>query len=264
MPKGESYMRKLIAAALAATLALSLCACGRRLPFQRADPATAAVGRTERQEPPATVAPASRKAAASAPVIDGSATTAPASTPAPTKPAVTTEPVAATQAAATTQAITTTAVPTTLPRPFGGAEIVLGGPNRSLDEELSKNPHTVYALDMNGRRFDFQPRAYTGGSFAVDVYLDNRDGSFTKLDTFTCANPGVDGKYSIVLVTPASTVTRDERQKLTLVENVYRFELSPAAERYAVRMQASHAPYPATVYYALDMNRAGGFVRFIP
>lgn len=233
-------MRKVIAAALTATLALLLCACGRA-----AGPVTT---------PETTTTPEATTAAETTAIPETSITP---TTPAATRPLTKTQAAAATQAPATTAATTTA---TTLARAFGGAETVLGGPGRGIAEDLRKSPHTVYAVDMGGRRFGFQPRAYSpGAGFAVDVYLDNRDGSHTKIDTFTCASPGVDGKLSIVLVTPDSTVTKDERQNLTLVENVYRFELSPPDGRYSVRLLESHAPYALTAYYALDGVR---FVKF--
>ena len=269
-------MRKTIlaAAALAAALALTLCACGWQRPARQAG-ATTAYDLTEQQAPlPATEAAASKKSAVpAAAAVRGAtaattkATTTAITTTATTQPQTATQQIAATiqpvPTTATTKSITTipatTVPPTTLP-PFRGAEIVLAGPGRGIDESLHRDPHAVYAIDMGGRRFDFQPRAYSpGGAFAVDVYLDNRDGSYAKLDTFTSTAPNA-GVYSIVLVTPDSAVTLDDRQNLTLITNVYRFELSTGGARYSVRYLATHAPYALTAYYGLD--GAGRFSRF--
>jgi len=246
-------------AALAAALALLLGACGWQRPSQPAG-ATTAYDATEQRAPfSATGAAASRKAAAtSAPAADSTAptTTAPAAQPQATQPTTTT------QLSTTTQ--TTTAQTAAAPaQPFGGAELVLATPGQVIDESLHRSPHAVYAADLGGYRFAFQPRAYNpGGSFDIDVYLYNRDGSYSRVDTLTSAAQNA-GVYSIVLVTPNSAVGKDERQNITLISNVYRFEISTAQARYSVRYVANHAPYALTAYYALDAERLrAGAVKF--
>ena len=148
------------------------------------------------------------------------------------------------------------------PPPFGGAEIVQYIPGQTIDESLYQNPHTVYAIDMVGG-FHFQPRPYRAGkAFTVDVYLDNLDDSYPRVATFTNSSMSGDGKYSIILVTPSSVVTRDE-QGAALLRNVFRFEYSLNDGRYTARPVASHVPCAPNVYYALDMARINaGTVKF--
>ena len=161
----------------------------------------------------------------------------------------------------TTRPVSTTAT-TVTQRAFGGAPIMLGTPSRSLEESLSKTPYTAYALDLAGHRFAFQVQPYVPASgFLVDVYLYNSDGSYSLFETFSCTTAGAEGNYTIVLVTPDSSVVKDQYQNLLLVENAYRFELFPAKGKYTIHLQATHAPHAATAYYVLDTT-AGGFVKF--
>ena len=272
--KGEVHMRKIMAAAaLTAALALLLCACGG--PSQPMG-STTADGLTEQQAPAA-----SKKAAV--PAAAGTGTTAAATTAATTQPQTTTAAQTTTAQATTTTAVTTAAtqpvtaapvisvartVTVTMPaertQPFVGVKIVLAGPGRWIDENINKEPHTVYAIDLGGRRFCFQPRAYSpGGSFAIDVYRDNFDGTYTWVDALESGvNNG--GNYSIVLLTPDSAVTRDA-QGLIGISNVHRFEYSVPNTRYCVFPHADHTASALTAYYALDMDKlAAGVIRFSP
>jgi len=262
--KGDVPMRKITIAiaALAAALALLLCACG--WPGQRppqSGETTAAYEETTGQQR----TQASRKATVPA---GGSADTAAAAPAATTQrqttaaqAATTTRPATTTVPPTTTQPTTTaTAPPTSAPQVFGGAAIVLATPGGAIDESLDASPRTVYALDMGGYRFHFQPRAYSpGGGLIIDVYLDNRNGSYTRVDTLSNAVQYA-GTYSIALATSATAVIKDPLQDLTLLTNVYRFDLSPQSGRYTARHIELHAPYPLTAYYALDRSKLGAGV----
>ena len=245
--------RVLSMAAPALVLALTLCACGRPQGPQQAMTTTAA-------DPTAQQAAASQKPAVTSDVtLDVVLATEPTTTA--TAAATTTASTATSTTRTLTATTATTSTTTATTQLFGGAEIVLATPSRGIDESLGKNPHAVYAIDMGGRRFLFQPQAFDAAvGFAVDVWLDNRGGSYTKLDTFANSAQSA-GTYSIVLVTPGSKVTKDERQGLTLVSDVYRFELSTGnSGRYSVCRLDTHTPYALTAYYALDAG-SGGFSR---
>jgi len=269
-------MRRIIAAALAlAVVPALLCACGRTGQF--AEP-TAATG----QPWPVTTAAASKKAAVPAAADAASEPTTTAAKPTTTAKPATTAATATTitnagaitvnsaiisttaPAAPTTMPTVPTTVSTAAPGPtmaFGGATIVQAVPGRGIAESLSKVPRTVYAFDMAGQRFLFQPRSYSAdGGFVVDVYLE-KYGGYAWVDRLAS---GVlsGGRHTIVLLAPDSEVTADQGGKL--LEDVHRFELSVADMWYTASIVAAHRPSVLTSYYALDSEKlSGGIYKFI-